>query len=294
MVAFCYTGPALRDPWRGGRETNMQGWHLKRALVALFVGLSPGAALALNAASQDAPADITADQVKTALATAAHGHPAEFAGKSFRNLDLSGLDFTGADLAHANLFGAKLEGANLTRANLTGANLNLSWLIHANFTDANLTGASLVAPVVAQNLDAQKGEIPIFKGANLTGARVQARFTGGDLRGATFAGGDVSAHLNNQSMGLMHTELGSANLAGADFSHAMMGHADLSFADLTGVNFEGADLTRADLTGADASGANFAGANLDGTEMADTKLTGAKGLASAKNLKQARGYKPPS
>ncbi len=263
-------------------------------MVVPFAILLAGPALALDAASQDTPANLSVDQVKSALAAAKPDHPASFAGKSLRNLDLSGLDFTGADLDHANLFGAKLADANLTRANLTGANLNLSWLIHANFTDANLTGASLVAPVVAQNLEARKGEIPIFKGANLTGARVQARFTGGDLEGAKFTGGDVSAHLNNQSMGLMHTEMGSANLAGADFSHANMGHADLSFADLHGANFAGADLARADLTGADASGADFGDANLDGTEMADTKLVGAKGLASAKNLKQARGYKPPS
>jgi uncharacterized protein YjbI with pentapeptide repeats len=272
----------------------MQATLIKILAVSLTVLPFVKPAVALEAANQDTPANVTLDQVKIALAGAKPGHPADLAGKSLRNLDLSGLDFTGADLAHANLFGAKLADANLTGADLSGANLNLSWLIHANFTDANLTGASLVAPVVAQNLDAQKGEIPIFKGANLTGARVQARFTGGDLRGAKFTGGDVSAHLNNQSMGLMHTEMGSADLAGADFSHANLGHADLSFADLHGARFTGADLTRADLTGADASGADFAGANLDGTEMADTKLFGATGLAGARNLKQARGYKPPS
>ena len=146
-------------------------------------------------------------------------------------------------------------------------------------------------PVVAAGLEAEKCEIPIFKGANFTGARVQARFTGGALQGAKFERADISAHLNNQSMGLMHTEMGSAKLAGADFSKTNMGHVDLSFADLTGANFEGADLTRADLTGADASGADFAGANLDGTEMSGTKLVGAKGLDSVKNVDKARDFK---
>ena len=258
-------------------------------IASMFAAIAP--ACADSAVSPDPDANVSVEQVKSALAAAKGGQPASFAGKSLKNLDLSGMDFSGADLSGANLYGTKLAKANLSHANLTRANLNLSWLIGADFTDANLTDASLVAPVVAEGLDAIKGEIPIFKGANMTGARVQARFTGGSLQHANFSGGDISAHLNNQSMGLMHTELGSANLEGADFAKTNMGHVDLSFADLKGANFEGADLTRADLTGADAEGANFAGANLDGTELADTKLGSATGLDSAKNLDKARNYK---
>ena len=241
--------------------------------------------------SPDTPANMTADEIKTALAAAKPGKPADFSGKSMRNLDLSKFDFTGAIMTGVNLFGAKLADANLSKADLTRSNLNLAWLIHANFTDANLTDASVVGPVVAQGLDAMPGEIPIFKGANMKNARVQARFTGGDLNGANFAGADISAHLMNQSMGLMHTEMAGAKLEGADFSGTNMGHVDLSYADLKGANFSGADLTRADLTGADASGADFTGATLSGTEMADIKLGGAKGLEKAKGLDQARGYK---
>lgn len=258
---------------------------------ALLATFAAAPAYALSPASPDTPANVSVDQVKAALAAAKPGHPADFAGKSLKNLDLSDMDFSGADLKGANLFGAKLAHAKFEHADLTAANLNLSWLIGANFTDANLTDASVVAPVVAQGLTADKGEIPVFKGANFTRARVQARFTGGELGGAKFDGADISAHLNNQSMGLMHTEMGSAKLAGADFSKTNMGHADLSFADLKGANFSGADLTRADLTGADASGANFAGANLDGAEMSGTKLDGAKGLDSAKNTDKAHDFR---
>ena len=250
-------------------------------------------AWAVTPASPDTPANITVEQVKQALAGAKSGRGADFAGRSLSRLDLSDLDFSGADLAGANLFAAKLAKANFSHANLTGANLNLSWLIGANFTDANLTDASLVAPVVAQGLDAAKGEIPTFKGANFTGARVQARFTGGSLEGAKFDGADISAHLNNQSMGLMHTEMGSAKVEGADFSKANMGHVDLSFADLKGANFSGADLSRADLTGADCSNADFTNANLDGAEMDGTKLDGAKGLGAARNIDKARKLKRP-
>ncbi len=254
--------------------------------IALASSLTAAAAAPV---SPDIPADVTVEQVKAALA-ARPGH-ADLHGRSLRDLDLSGLDFSGADLAGANLFGAKLAKAKFVRADLRNANLNLSWLIGADFTDADLADASLVAPVVAQGLDAVKGEIPIFKGANFTGARVQARFTGGSLQGAKFDGADISAHLNNQSMGLMHTEMGNAKAQGVDFSHTDMGHVDLSFADLEGANFSGADLSRADLTGADCRDATFAGANLDGTEMDGTRLEGAKGLDTAKNVDKARKLK---
>jgi uncharacterized protein YjbI with pentapeptide repeats len=136
--------------------------------------------------------------------------------------------------------------------------------------------------VVAQGLTPRPGEIPIFKNANFTDARVQARFTGGDLAGAKFDGADMSAHMNNQSMGLMRTEMGSANLAGADFSRTNLGHAILTYANLRGADFAGADLRDADLTGADASGANFTGADLRGADLTNAKLAGAKGLRSAK------------
>ncbi|MDR3462170.1 MAG: pentapeptide repeat-containing protein [Beijerinckiaceae bacterium] len=265
---------------------------LKLVAVMAVVVCVAAPAMALSPADPETAANVTLEQVKAALAAATPEHPADFSGKSLRKLDLSKLNFTGAKLTGANLFSAKLEGANMTRADLTGANLNLAWIIHANFTDASLRDASLVAPIVAEGMTVKAGEVPIFKGVDLSGARVQARFTGGDLRGAKFGGADLSAHLQNQSMGLLHTEMGSANLEGADFSKANMGHVDLSFANVKGANFEGADLSRADLTGADARDARFSGADLAGTELHGAHLDGAKGLDSAKNLDQARGYVP--
>lgn len=262
-----------------------------KAIVAVgMVLFGSGTSLAAPPADPETPANVTVEEVKHTLAAATAAHPADLAGKSLRNLDFSKADFSGANLRGANLFGTKLDGANLMGADLTDANLNLSWLIHANFTGANLTGASLVAPVVAEGLIAKPGEIPVFKDANLSGARVQARFTAGDLRGTKFVGADLSAHLKNQSMGLMHTEMGSANLAGADLSKANLGHIDLTFANLRGVDFADADLTRADLSGADARGANFAGADLTGAVLDRTKLDDARGLDSAKGLETAHGY----
>lgn len=262
---------------------------MRSVAVALIAILLAGSTQAATPANQDRPADLTAAQVRAALAAATPEHKADFSGKSLRELDLSGADLAGANLSGVNLFGTKLDGANLTGANLTGANLNLAWLIHANFTKANLTNASLVAPVVAEGLAPKPGEIPVFKGANLTGARVQARFTGGNLAGAMFTGADVSAHMNNQSMGLMRTEMGGADLAGADFSGADLGHALLAYANLHGAKFSGAKLNDADLTGVDATGANFTDADLTGADFTNAKLIGAIGLDRAKGYKAKNG-----
>jgi len=234
-------------------------------------------------ADQEKPADVTVEQVFALIAQAKQTHKGvNLAGHSLKNLDLTHADLAGANLTGCNLFGVKFEGANLSGADLRDANLNLAWLIHANFTGANLTGASLVAPVVAEGLTVKPGEVPNFTGATLKDARIQARFTGSDMRGANFSRSDMSAHMNNQSMGLMRTEMGSADLEGADFANTNLGHAILTFADLRGANFSGADLTEADLTGADATGANFKGANLTGTLLNGTKLLGAGGLDTAK------------
>jgi uncharacterized protein YjbI with pentapeptide repeats len=247
-------------------------------LVGLLIGACRAALAIAEPADQERPADITAEEVQHILIRSDPDHPADLSGRSLKNLDLSHMKLAGANLSGANLFGAKLDGADLHGANLRNANLNLSWLIHADFTGADLTDASLVAPVVAEGLVVKSGEIPIFKDAILTGARVQARFTGGDLRGAKFGRADMSAHMTNQSMGLMRSEMGSVNLEGADFSNANLGHALLTFANLKNVNFTGADLRDADLTGADATGADFTGADLREAILDDAKLDGAKGF----------------
>ena len=259
-----------------------------RTIAALVLAVATPA-YAMQKADPSTPADVTVAQVKAALA----GNK-DLSGKSLMNLDLSGMDFSGANLSGANLHGTKLDHANLSRANLSDANLDLSWIIGANFTGANLEGASLDGPVVAMGLTAEKGEIPTFKGANMSDARVLIRLTGGNVQGAKFVGADAGAHMKNQARGLMHSDMSRADLEGADFSNAKLQHADFSYADLKNANFKGADLERAAMTGADLSGANLTGANLYGAELDDAKLDGVIGLDQAKNLEKARGYKKPS
>ncbi len=156
--------------------------------------------------------------------------------------------------------------------------------MRADFAGANLSGASLNGPVVFPGLEIVAADAPNFAHANFAGARIIARFSDGDLRGANFAGANLGADLRNQSMGLLHTEFidaklrdanfAGANLAYADFSFAKMQGANLSGAHLHRANFSGADLTDADLTGADATEADFGGA----------VLTGAKGLATVRGV----------
>ena len=167
---------------------------LARLCVVLAL-LAPGSS-AVGAADPRKPADLTfADVLQSLAAARKAGRPADFAGRSLRDVDLSGLDLAGANFRDANLFGAKLADANLTGADLSGANLDLAWLIHADFTRADLSGASLIAPVVAEGLDPRPGEIPVFAGAKAQrGPASRPASPGGNLAGADFTGADLSVH----------------------------------------------------------------------------------------------------
>src|SRR5215472_11199089 len=110
-------------------------------------------------------ADLTAEQVRGILSSAAPDRPADLSGKDLENLDLSKVDFKRANLSGANLFGAKLDGADFTGANLTGARLDLAWIMRANFTNADLSNTSFLGLVVSSGLENNVAEAPIFKGA---------------------------------------------------------------------------------------------------------------------------------
>jgi uncharacterized protein YjbI with pentapeptide repeats len=229
-------------------------------------------------------ADLTREQVVDAIRQAEPGHPADFSGKSLESVDLSRLDLSGARFAGADLFGAKLEDANLTGANLSGANLNLAWIIRANFTNADLSKASFQGLIVASGLQTSPAEAPIFVGTDFSGARIIARFNGFNLTGAKFAHAQMAADMKNQSMGLMRTDLSSANLTGADFSGADLGRAVLRFAKLNGASFAGASLFRADFHGADLTGADLTGADATEADFGAAVLDGVKGLETVKGL----------
>jgi PQQ-dependent catabolism-associated CXXCW motif protein len=232
--------------------------------------------------------DLDATQIREILAAASPEKPADFAGRSLENLDLSNVDFKRANLSKANLFGAKLEGADLSGADLSGAKLDLAWIMRANFTDADLSNASLFGPVVSSGLETSEAEAPIFKRTNFSGARIIARLSRFDLRGAIFVGARMGADMKNQSMGLMRTDLSGANLAGANFSKADLGRALMRFANLTGSDLSGATLTGVDLSGADLSGADLTGADATDADFGEAVLANVRGLDTVKGLKLPR------
>lgn len=245
-----------------------------RTFVALLMLIAP----------PSIAADLSADRVRAILAASQPGSPPDFSGKSLEQLDLSGLDFKKAILKGVNFYGAKLVDADLSGADLSGATLNLAWIMRANFTGADLSGASLQGLVVSTGLEFSPTEAPTFKGANLSGARIIARFSRLDLTGANFSNARLGADMTNQSMGLMRTEFSGAKLAGASFAGADLGRALLSFADLRGANLSGANLMGADLSGADLTGANLSHATATDADFGDAKLEGATGLDTVMGL----------
>ena len=255
------------------------GW-MCTAVAAAVLAVPSGPGLpGLRAAS------ITTREVVTILR---EGPPTNLAGLDLSRLDLAGLDLSGADLTGASLFGADLTGARLVGAKLAGADLNRAILIRADFTGADLTGATMILPAASTRLgENPASEAPRFIRANLTGARVLAKFGNSDWTGAVlvdarFALGDLQFLAAAQS-DLSGAKLGGANLAGADL-HGVI----LPFADLRGANLRGTNLHGADLAGALLDGADLTGADLTRADLHHAALTGAVGLDRAIGLQAAR------
>ncbi len=132
--------------------------------------------------------------------------------------------------------------------------------------------------VVSAGLETLPEEAASFVGANLSGAKVTARFSLDDMRGADLSHLHASADMRNQSMGLIRTDFSRANLTGADFTGAALGHVNFEFAKLQRANFLGADLTDADFAGADLTDANLTDAKTTRTNFAGAALSGLRGL----------------
>ena len=227
-------------------------------------------------------AELTRADVQSILTSTPAGQTASFAGKSLagadlHDLDFSHADFSGADLSGADLRGAKLVGSKLVGAKLPGAKLNLAWIMGADFSRADLSGADLETLIVSAGLQTLPQEAATFIGANLSGAKVTARFNLDDMRGANLSRLQASADIKNQSMGLIRTEFSQANLTNANFKDAALAHVNFEFAKLAGANFSGADLSYADLTGADLTDADLTGANTTDAIFTRAVLKGAKG-----------------
>jgi uncharacterized protein YjbI with pentapeptide repeats len=227
-------------------------------------------------------AELTRADVQSKLASTPAGQTASFVGSSLagadlHDLDLSHADLSGADLSGADLRGAKLVGSKLVGTKLPGAKLNLAWIIGADFSHADLSGADLETLIVSAGMQTLPQEAARFIGANLTGAKVTARFNLYDMHGANLSHIQASADMRNQSMGLIRTEFSQTNLNDANFKDAALAHVNFEFAKLARANFSGADLSYADFTGADLTDADLSGANTTGAIFTNAVLKGVKG-----------------
>ncbi len=238
---------------------------------------------------------LTTRDVTTAVFKSRTGAPVNFAGRTLRDLDLSGLDFQGTNMAGADMFGADLTGSNLQRADLSDVNLNRTIVVRADFSGANLKGATFMRPSVTTSLEYDMTEAPKFAGADMRGIRMTSKMIGADFRGANLTGARMGPHEPRADLSSMPASI----LKSCDFSGAIMTDIDLSRAvlifsrftgaDLRRANLELADLSKADLSGADLTGADLTNANLDEANLAGVRgLETVRGRDTIRNLDRAR------
>src|SRR5207302_598262 len=111
--------------------------------------------------------------------------------------------------------------------------------------------------------------------ARLTGARFIGDLRQADLRGAHLARLDGAADMKNQSMGLMHAVISSADLSWADLREADLSRADFSFSTLAGADLRGVRIFGGDFSGTSLARANLSGADLRESKFIDTDFSGA-------------------
>jgi uncharacterized protein YjbI with pentapeptide repeats len=217
----------------------------------------------------------TAD-VRAALAA---GGKLDLSGKDLSGDDLSGLDLSGASLAGATLHQVKLVGTKLRDTNLAGADLAFTWVMQADFSHADLRGANMQTMITSSGMANSAAEAADFTGANLSNAHLTVHFSWDHMAGANFTHADMSAHMNNQSMGLLRTEFDETDLAAADFTGAAAAHLTFQFAKLRRARFIDADVRYTNFDGAYLDGADFTGAKTEGATFDGASLAGVKGLA---------------
>jgi uncharacterized protein YjbI with pentapeptide repeats len=204
----------------------------------------------------------------------------DFSNKDLGYLDMNGLDLSHCKMLNTSVFGANLIGANLANTNMQRAYLNLARLEKANLSGANLTEATIFQAIFGET---------VFKGANLSRARIIGTLGAVDMSGATIKNGQFGLDVGNQPMGQMKFDsvggkFYKANFEGADLNIASFLFGDLREANLKNTNMYRADLGQADLTGADLTNADLTDANVEGAIF-----TNVRGLSTVKGFTTVKG-----
>ncbi len=199
---------------------------------------------------------------------------------------LAGLDFSGFDMIGANLTGGDLTGVRLLHATLDGA-----ILVAADLTGAVADYATFrrIAKTTCSGADAPRGVRGAVLGTAVEGCTdtskgapgckdsswIYADF-GGPSQPATLTGIQAThadfTCANLQNVALLHSELDSATLQGANLAAAHLGTASgkqtsVTYADATAANLHGADLTNVLFDHSILSNANFDANAMDSTSF---------------------------
>jgi len=201
------------------------------------------------------------------------------------NRDAGYLKFNGMDLSHCNMenvsfFGAELMGAKLIGSNLKNAYLNLARIENADFSNADLSNATIFQPIFDKT---------IFKGANLTNARVIGTLGKVDMSGINATNGRFGLDVGNQPMGQMKFDSVGGNFEGANFEGADLNIAAFTFGNLRNANLRNTNLNRADLVSADLTGADLTGADLTDADVDNANFKDATGLSTTKGFDSVKG-----
>ena len=191
----------------------------------------------------------------------------DLSNKDAGYLELDGLDLRHCNMTNTSFFGAYLRGANLSGAKMERAYLNLARLENADLSHANLKEATIFQAIFDKT---------IFKGADLTNARMIGTLGNVDMSDANVTHGRFGLDIGNQPMGAMRFDaiggnFANSNFEGADINRTNVRFANFRHANLRNTNLFRADFSKADLTGADITGADLNEAILDGAIMTDVK-----------------------
>ncbi len=201
------------------------------------------------------------------------------------NREAGYLIFNGMDLSHCNMenvsfFGAELMGAKLIGANLKNAYLNLARIENADFSQSDLSNATIFQPIFGKT---------IFRGANLTNARVIGTLGKVDMSGVNAQNGRFGLDVGNQPMGQMKFDSVGGNFEGANFEGADLNIAAFTFGNLRNANLRNTNLNRADLVSADLTGADLTGADLTDADVDNANFKDVKGLDTVKGFSTVKG-----
>lgn len=230
------------------------------------------------------PADMSVREIAKLLLRSADTR-ISLAGRDLSFLDLSGLDFKASNLAGTKLLGSDLTHANMSRASMANVVLDRAIIVGTDFSEADLKGALIRLPHSITSAAFDKKSAPRFMDADLSEARIVARFDGADFRNAKL----TNANFAPYGDATQNTMAQRSVLVACDFSGAVLRGADLTNAILRFANFENAILSNADLTGADLTSANLSGADLTGARIVDANLDGAN-LDGARGLSKEEGH----